>query len=154
LPPLPITLMMAPRPRLPGLDHEDLFEEPVTIAVPRDHPVAANEIVALADLAAAPWATGNPGGGMSELVRRVCNGHGGFEPRIRHHTNELGMLLALVEHEVPRLSPGDGLRELVVVPAVEVGQALDALLRDDVVIPVERGAPVVGVLGGPEIQVL
>jgi DNA-binding transcriptional LysR family regulator len=88
----------APRPRLPGLDREDLFEEPVNVAVPSDHPVAAGDTVALTDLADAHWTTGDPGGGMSELVRRVCNGHGGFEPRIRHHTNELGMLLALVEH--------------------------------------------------------
>jgi DNA-binding transcriptional LysR family regulator len=28
----------------------------------------------------------------------VCNAHGGFEPHIRHHTNELTMLLALVAH--------------------------------------------------------
>jgi DNA-binding transcriptional LysR family regulator len=88
----------APRPRLPGLDREDLFEEPVKVAVPSDHPTAAGDAVTLTDLAEAPWATGDPGGGMSELVRRVCNGHGGFEPRTRHHTNELGMLLALVEH--------------------------------------------------------
>jgi DNA-binding transcriptional LysR family regulator len=59
--------------------------------------VAGDAIVALTDLAGTHWVTGDPGGGMHELVRRVCNGHGGFEPRIRHHTNELGMLLALVE---------------------------------------------------------
>ena len=87
----------APRPRLPGLDREDLFEESVKIALPSDHPAASGQTVALKDLAQASWATGDPGGGMSELVRRVCNGHGSFEPRIRHHTNELGMLLALVE---------------------------------------------------------
>ena len=33
---------------------------------------------------------------MSALVRRVCNQHGGFEPDVRHETNELTMLLALV----------------------------------------------------------
>jgi len=88
----------APRPRLPGLDREDMFEEPVKIAVPAAHPVAQGATVALSDLADAAWAAGDPGGGMAELVRRVCNGHGGFEPHIRHHTNELGMLLALVAH--------------------------------------------------------
>jgi DNA-binding transcriptional LysR family regulator len=88
----------APRPRLPGLDREDLFTEPVTLAVPAAHPAAAQDTVALGDLAQTAWATGDPGGGLSELVRRVCNGHGGFEPDIRHHTNELTMLLALVEH--------------------------------------------------------
>src|SRR5204863_348048 len=42
------------------------------------------------------WATGYPGGGMAALVRRVCNQHGGFEPDVRHETNELMMLLSLV----------------------------------------------------------
>src|SRR5919107_6064359 len=88
----------APRPRLHGLDREDLFTEPVRVAVQADHPAARGATVTLTDLADAPWAAGDPGGGMAELVRRVCNGHGGFEPYIRHHTNELGMLLALVEH--------------------------------------------------------
>jgi DNA-binding transcriptional LysR family regulator len=88
----------APRPRLPGLDREDLFQERVEIAVAAHHPAAQDDPVDLADLAKASWAAGDPGGGMHELVRRVCNGHGGFEPHIRHHTNELGMLLALVEH--------------------------------------------------------
>jgi DNA-binding transcriptional LysR family regulator len=88
----------APRPRLPGLDREDLFTEPVHIALPAGHPAAAQDVVALGDLAHAAWATGDPGGGLSELVRRVCNGHGGFEPDIQHHTNELTMLLALIEH--------------------------------------------------------
>src|SRR5918999_1691578 len=54
--------------------------------------------LALADLADEAWATGYPGGGMAALVRRVCNEHGGFEPEIRHETNELTMLLALVAH--------------------------------------------------------
>ena len=89
----------APRPRLPGLDREDLFAEPVRVALPASHPAAAaGGPVPLAELAGAAWAAGDPGGGMAELVRRVCNGHGGFEPHIRHHTNELTMLLALVAH--------------------------------------------------------
>ena len=89
----------APRPRLPGLDRDDLFTEPVRIALPAGHPAAAGHgPVRLAVLAEAWWAGGEPGGGMVEMTRRICNGHGGFEPRIRHHTNELSMLLALVEH--------------------------------------------------------
>jgi DNA-binding transcriptional LysR family regulator len=89
----------APRPRLPGLDREDLFAEPVRLALPAAHPAAAGGgPVRLAGLARAPWAAGYRGGGMGELVRRVCNEHGGFEPDIRHRTNELTMLLALVAH--------------------------------------------------------
>ena len=86
----------APRPRLPGLDREDLFTEPVGVVLPAAHPAAGGRGgVRLADLAGEPWAAGSPGGGMDLLVRRVCNEHGGFEPAIHHHTNELTMLIAL-----------------------------------------------------------
>jgi DNA-binding transcriptional LysR family regulator len=86
----------APRPRFPGIDREDLFHEPVWIALQAG--AAGDAPFDLRRLAEAPWAAGAPGGGMVEMLRRVCNGHGGFEPRIRHQTNELSMLLALVEH--------------------------------------------------------
>jgi DNA-binding transcriptional LysR family regulator len=86
-----------PHPRHPGLDRIDLFSEPVHVALPAGHRLArADAPVALPDLAHDPWATGYPGGGMAALVRRVCNEHGGFEPDVRHETNELTMLLALV----------------------------------------------------------
>jgi DNA-binding transcriptional LysR family regulator len=89
----------APRPRLPGLDREDLFAEPVRLALPASHPAAAaGGPVPLAELAGAAWAAGSPGGGMADLTRRVCNANGGFEPHVRHQTNELTMLLALVAH--------------------------------------------------------
>ena len=87
-----------PRPRLPGLDREDLFSEAVHVAIAASHPAVAHDgpLAARRRSSETPWATGEAGGGMAELVRRVCNGSGGFEPRIRHHTNELTMLLALV----------------------------------------------------------
>jgi DNA-binding transcriptional LysR family regulator len=82
-----------PRPRLPGLDREDLFEEPVYVALAADRAPAGP--LDLAKLKDAAWATGEQGGSMEALVRRVCNAHGHFEPHVRHHTNELSMLLAL-----------------------------------------------------------
>jgi DNA-binding transcriptional LysR family regulator len=85
-----------PRARRPGIDRQDLFVEPVLVAVPEGHPAAAGEAVELPVLAEAAWATGYAGGGMAALVRRVCATAGGFEPNVRHHTNELSMLLALV----------------------------------------------------------
>jgi DNA-binding transcriptional LysR family regulator len=86
-----------PRPRWPELHREDLFTEPVLLALAPDHPLAASgDPVRLADLSEAAWATGYPGGGMAALVRRVCNEHGGFEPVVWHETNELTMLLGLV----------------------------------------------------------
>jgi DNA-binding transcriptional LysR family regulator len=85
-----------PRPRLPGLDREDLFAEPVQIALAADR--APDGPVDLATLEDAAWATGEEGGSLEALVRRVCNEHGHFEPHLRHHTNELSMLLALAAH--------------------------------------------------------
>jgi DNA-binding transcriptional LysR family regulator len=82
--------------RRPGIDRRDLFVEPVLIALPEGHPAAAGRAVNLSDLAEAAWATGYAGGGMEALVRRVCASAGGFEPIVRHQTNELSMLLALV----------------------------------------------------------
>jgi DNA-binding transcriptional LysR family regulator len=115
-----------PHPRHPGLDRVDLFGEPVHVALPAGHRLAASgEPVALADLARDPWATGYPGGGMAALVRRVCNEHGGFEPDVRHETNELTMLLALVAagHAVtllPRLALMGATTGVAVRPLADV----------------------------------
>jgi DNA-binding transcriptional LysR family regulator len=115
-----------PHPRHPGLDRVDLFGEPVHVALPAGHRLAASgEPVALADLARDPWATGYPGGGMAALVRRVCNEHGSFEPDVRHETNELTMLLALVAagHAVtllPRLALMGATTGVAVRPLADV----------------------------------
>ena len=70
----------------PGLDREDLFTEPLHVALPSAHPLARGGAIRSrsAALAGEAWATGYPGGGMAALVRRVCNEHGGFEPDVRH----------------------------------------------------------------------
>jgi DNA-binding transcriptional LysR family regulator len=99
-----------PRPRLQGLDREDLFDEPVHVALAAD--TAPTGTVDLHTLRDAPWATGEAGGSMEALVRRVCNEHGGFEPSVRHHTNELSMLLALAAHgEAATLLPAIALSD-------------------------------------------
>jgi DNA-binding transcriptional LysR family regulator len=115
-----------PRPRWPGLDREDLFNEAVHIALPGDHPAARSGLpVALAQLADAAWATGYPRGGMASMVRRVCNQHGGFEPNVVHETNELSMLLALVAagHAVtllPELALAGDIGDVAVRPVADV----------------------------------
>jgi DNA-binding transcriptional LysR family regulator len=85
-----------PRARRAGIDREDLFAEPVLLALPAGHPAAAAGQVRLEELAGEIWATGYAGGGMAALVQRVCATHGGFEPVVRHQTNELSMLVGLV----------------------------------------------------------
>jgi DNA-binding transcriptional LysR family regulator len=85
-----------PRVRRAAIDREDLFAEPVLLALPAGHPAAAGGPVRLDQLAGEIWATGYAGGGMRALVQRVCATHGGFEPIVRHQTNELSMLVGLV----------------------------------------------------------
>ena len=43
-----------------------------------------------------PWAVGKEGTHYAELVLRACRALGGFEPDVRHRSNDLLMLLALV----------------------------------------------------------
>ena len=129
-----------PHPRWPGLDRDDLFTEAVQVALPEDHPSAtAGEPVPLAALARDTWATGYPGGGMAALVRRVCNEHGGFEPAIRHETNELTMLLALVAsgHAVTLL-PELALRDIP--DGIAVRPVADAELTRTLFTAVRAGA--------------
>ncbi|HEX2410730.1 MAG TPA: LysR family transcriptional regulator [Solirubrobacteraceae bacterium] len=86
-----------PRARQPGIERRDLFAEPVRLALSASHPAAARDAVELAELAGASWATGYERAGMASLVHRVCNELGGFDPHVRHRTNELSMLLGLVD---------------------------------------------------------
>ena len=44
------------------------------------------------------WVSGPRGMGWEELTQRACREHGGFEPDIRHRTNDATISLALVAH--------------------------------------------------------
>ena len=87
-----------PRPRLPGVDREDLFHDPVYLVLPADHPAARRRrrAVPLAELAGEAWTTGHPDAGWDEITNRTCRELGGFDPDIRHRTNDSVTSLALV----------------------------------------------------------
>jgi DNA-binding transcriptional LysR family regulator len=86
-----------PRPRDDRLDLEPLLEEQFQIVLPVEHPLAVTEgPVALAALRDEPWAIGKDDSAYAELMIRACRTFGGFEPDVRHHSNDLLMLLALV----------------------------------------------------------
>jgi DNA-binding transcriptional LysR family regulator len=88
------------RPRvLPtGLDRHELLRDPVHIVLPARHPAARRHRgpVPLAELAGEVWVTGHPVMGWEELTQRACRELGGFDPDIRHRTNDANMALALV----------------------------------------------------------
>jgi len=82
----------------PGLVRHELLREPVRLVLPAAHPSALRRraAVPLAELAHDPWTTGPAGMGWEELIRRTCREHGGFEPEVRHRTNDATVSLALV----------------------------------------------------------
>jgi DNA-binding transcriptional LysR family regulator len=84
------------RPPDPRIDSEPLIEESFRLILPRTHPLAAaGGPVPLAALREEPWAVGKDGTHYAELAIRACRSLGGFEPDIRHRSNDLLMLLAL-----------------------------------------------------------
>jgi DNA-binding transcriptional LysR family regulator len=87
-----------PWPLAAGLRRQELRRDPVRLVLPADHPAARrhDDAVPLAELAGEPWATGQTGMGWEEMVRRTCREHGGFEPDVRHRTNDATVSLALV----------------------------------------------------------
>ncbi len=86
-----------PRRPDPRLEVEALLREQFRIVLPADHPLAHDGgPVALASLRDEPWAAGKSDGDYAELTVRACRTMGGFEPELRHRSNDLLILLALV----------------------------------------------------------
>ncbi len=90
-------------------DQRPLLDDPLDLVVPRDHPLARQRRVTLADAAREPWIVGNPGTTYHQLVLTACMS-AGFTPHIAHHADEWATGTALVAHGfgvilVPRLAP-------------------------------------------------
>jgi DNA-binding transcriptional LysR family regulator len=85
--------------RLPaGLQRHELLRDPVHLVLPATHPAARRhrDAVPLAELAGEAWATGHAGMGWEDMIQRTCRDLGGFDPDIRHRTNDATVSLALV----------------------------------------------------------
>jgi DNA-binding transcriptional LysR family regulator len=87
-----------PHPRPAGVEREDLFRDPVRLVLPADHPAARRhrKAVPLGELAGDAWTTGHPATGWEEVTNRTCRALGGFDPDIRHRTDDSVTSLALV----------------------------------------------------------
>lgn len=72
------------------IDRQDLMREDVLLAVRQSTPVS------LTDYEQQSWATGHRGTGLDAVLRNVCNRLAGFEPRIRHRSDDGLVLGALV----------------------------------------------------------
>jgi DNA-binding transcriptional LysR family regulator len=129
-------------PRRPDerLDVEELLHEQFRIVLPADHPLARGSgPVPLAELREETWAAGKENGDYAELTVRACRTWGGFEPEIRHRSNDLMILLALVAAgQAVTLLP-----DLVHAerdPAVAVRDIAEGRLRRTVFSAIRRGS--------------
>ena len=79
------------------VDRQDLLREDVLLVLHPDHPaVPGRGAVRLAACEHDAWAAGHLGTGLDAVVRNVCNRLGGFEPDIRHRSDDGLVLSALV----------------------------------------------------------
>jgi DNA-binding transcriptional LysR family regulator len=85
-----------PLARPDGIAREDLHTDPVHLVLPEGHPAADRDPVPLAELAGEVWTTGHRGTAWEDITIRTCRGLGGFDPDIRHRTNDSVLSLALV----------------------------------------------------------
>ena len=101
----------APRTRDPALEHRELCRDALGFAVPIGHPVAAKEAIAFADLRDDEWAGGEAGTAWNDMIERACRSIGGYEPDVRHHVDDVRLILSLVaERRAVGLVPALGLR--------------------------------------------
>ena len=78
------------------LAREPLLDEQVRLVLPAAHPLARRRKVPLAALAGADWAACQPGTGHREMLIGTCRRLGGFEPDLRHASDDFLILFELV----------------------------------------------------------
>src|SRR5918992_721686 len=85
-----------PLARPAGIAREDLHTDPVHLVLPEGHPAARRDPVPVSELAGERWTTGHRGTAWEDITNRTCRRLGGFDPDIRHRTNDSVLSLALV----------------------------------------------------------
>lgn len=86
-----------PRPRPAGLTFEVLHTEPLRLVLPAGHPAARlGAPVAMSELRHDVWVASAAGTGHHALVVGACRSLGGFEPDLRHRSNDADVQLELV----------------------------------------------------------
>ncbi len=111
-----------------GLQRHELGRDPVRIVLPVRHAAARRHrgAVPLAELHADAWTTGHANMGWDDLTLRTCRLLGGFDPDIRHRTNDATVALGLAARglavallpalALPRRHPGLTVRPIAEAP--------------------------------------
>lgn len=85
----------APMAADPALERTELLDDPLSVALPAEHPLASAASVDMRELADAPWIAGSEGS-FCHLVVLHSTRAAGYEPRITHVTNDFDVSYALV----------------------------------------------------------
>ena len=131
----------APRPLDTSLVWHDVCRDPLVIVLPAAHPLTAAdpETVPLAALAGEVWATPRSGTAFADSMVRACRALGGFEPDLRHRSNDLAVLEQLVAvGEAVALLPSLGRPGRV--EGVAVRRAAEATLERSIFLALRRGS--------------
>lgn len=122
----------------PGLQREELFSEPVYLALPAAHRLAGTGPVSLADLADEEWIVGRDSTSMLDLVVAATR-RKGYEPRTDFHSMDFQVILAAVGHGL-----GVGLVPPLALigtyPSVEITRVSDLELDRTIWANIRRGS--------------
>jgi len=131
----------APRARDPSLSFRDVCLDPLVVVLRTDHPLAAEhpETVRLAALAEEVWASTRTGTAYNDAFVRACRALGGFDPDVRHRSNDTAVLEQLVAAgEAVALMPS--LKRPGHVPGVVVRRVAEGRLDRRIFLAARRGS--------------
>ncbi|MEV0903029.1 LysR family transcriptional regulator [Actinoplanes sp. NPDC049802] len=116
-----------PRPRPPGMRFSALLSEAVRLVLPASHPLAGSGApVPLAALRDAAWVSSHEGTGHHAMVVGTCRSLGGYEPDLRHHSNDADVQLELI-----RVAGTVGLLPVLTLPPPEPALAVRRVAEAD-----------------------
>ncbi len=117
-----------PRPRPAGLHFELLHQERLQLVLPPAHPAARDGgPVAVADLREDVWVAAAAGTGHHAVVVGTCRSLGGYEPDLRHRSNDADVQLELV-----RTAGAVALLPSLALPAADPALAVRDVAEADV----------------------
>jgi DNA-binding transcriptional LysR family regulator len=130
-----------PRPRPAGLGFRPLLREPLRLVLPAAHPAAAPDgAVPIAALREDVWTTSAAGTGHHALVVGSCRSLGGYEPDLRHRSNDADVQLELV-----RAAGAVALMPALTLPAADPSLAVrdvaEGVVRRQLVVVTREGRP-------------
>lgn len=77
-------------------DERTLCRDPMYVALPVGHPLASRRSVPIEQLRGADWISARAGSAYEDMLLSTCRTIGGFEPNIRHRSDNQGVMVGLI----------------------------------------------------------